>query len=82
MKKNKIEEIEIQTISEPVPLNACTFNFNTSVVNSHINSFNNFCGNGNGNTVINLQEKNNSTLQDLEYDVIKLKQRLNVLKDE
>lgn len=82
MKKNKIEEIEIQTISEPVSLNTCIFNFNTSVVNSHINSFSNFRGNGNGNTIINLQKKDRAVVEDLENDVIKLKQRLKDLKDE
>lgn len=93
MKKNKIKELGIHTILESAPTNPPNFSSSTSVrninysvvnntINSHINSFNNFSGNGNGNTIINLQEKNNSILRDLENDVIKLKQRLNALRDE
>lgn len=49
-------------------------------MNSHINSFNNFSGNG--NTIINLQESNRVAFVDLKDDVIRLEQRLIDLKDE
>lgn len=89
MKKNRIERSETLNILESTQFHTPELNFNTSVrninysvLNSHISSFNNFSGNGNGNTIINLQERDRTVFEDLEKDVIKLKQRLNNLKDE